>query len=82
MAWVDHINVVVALLIPGLSLANTDTSKGPRGIRGFALENNTFSEWKVQGKIGGYKKYVSSASSLNKKFLTPHLATLIRFAEF
>ncbi|KIM43038.1 glycoside hydrolase family 35 protein [Hebeloma cylindrosporum] len=36
---------------------NTDSSKGPRGIRGFALENNTFTEWKVQGKVGGYKNY-------------------------
>lgn len=74
--------MAIALLIPSLLLANTDSSKGPRGIRGFALENNTFSEWKVQGKVGGYKKCVSSALSLNRKFLTPHLATLIKFAEF
>jgi hypothetical protein len=36
--------------------ANTDSSKSPRGIRGFALDGNTFGEWKVQGKVGGYKK--------------------------
>lgn len=37
-------------------IANTDSSKGPRGIRGFALDGNTFGDWKVQGKVGGYKK--------------------------
>lgn len=37
--------------------ANTDSSKSPRGVRGFALDGNTpFTQWKVQGKIGGYKK--------------------------
>ncbi|KAF8192161.1 glycoside hydrolase family 35 protein [Pholiota molesta] len=37
--------------------ANTDSSKSPRGIRGFALDGNTFGEWKVQGKVGGYKNF-------------------------
>ncbi|KAH9480337.1 putative beta-galactosidase C [Psilocybe cubensis] len=37
--------------------SNTDSSKAPRGIRGFALDGNTFGEWKVQGKIGGYKNF-------------------------
>ena len=32
----------------------TDTSKSPRGIRGFKLNPGNFSEWKVQGKLGGY----------------------------
>ena len=36
--------------------ADPDTSKSPRGIRGFKLEGGAFSEWKVQGKIGGYVK--------------------------
>jgi hypothetical protein len=36
--------------------ADPDTSKSPRGIRGFILEGGAFSEWKVQGKIGGYMK--------------------------
>lgn len=36
--------------------ADPDTSKSPRGIRGFKVEGGAFSEWKVQGKIGGYMK--------------------------
>lgn len=34
----------------------TDTSKSPRGIRGFQLNEGNFSDWKVQGKLGGYTK--------------------------
>ncbi|KDR82517.1 hypothetical protein GALMADRAFT_237854 [Galerina marginata CBS 339.88] len=38
--------------------SNTDSSKGPRGIRGFLLDAGTkFGDWKVQGKVGGYKGY-------------------------
>ncbi|KAJ7445072.1 glycoside hydrolase family 35 protein [Mycena latifolia] len=33
---------------------NADASKNPRGVRGFALEGGNFSDWKVQGKVGGY----------------------------
>ena len=44
------------------SLASTDTSKSPRGIRGFQLNTGTFSEWKIQGKVGGYTKSVSRSS--------------------
>jgi hypothetical protein len=40
------------------ALENTNASKSPRGIRGFKLDSGTFSEWKVQGKVGGYTKYV------------------------
>ncbi|KAJ6517287.1 glycoside hydrolase family 35 protein [Mycena vitilis] len=36
---------------------NADTSKNPRGIRGFALDVGNFSDWKVQGKVGGYTGY-------------------------
>ncbi|KAF7335702.1 Glycoside hydrolase family 35 protein [Mycena venus] len=36
---------------------NADTSKNPRGVRGFALDNGNFSDWKVQGKVGGYTAY-------------------------
>lgn len=36
---------------------NPDTSKSPRGVRGFKLEGGSFSEWKVQGKIGGYVNF-------------------------
>ncbi|KAK2463368.1 hypothetical protein APHAL10511_004594 [Amanita phalloides] len=32
--------------------------KGPRGIRGYKLNNGTFTTWKVQGKVGGYKGYL------------------------
>ncbi|KAI0059604.1 glycoside hydrolase family 35 protein [Artomyces pyxidatus] len=34
-----------------------ETSKSPRGVRGFKLNNGTFSTWKVQGKIGGYTDF-------------------------
>ena len=33
-----------------------DSSKSPRGIRGFQLNSGHFGVWKVQGKVGGYKK--------------------------
>ncbi|KAJ7627105.1 glycoside hydrolase family 35 protein [Roridomyces roridus] len=33
---------------------DADTSKNPRGVRGFALEGGEFEDWKVQGKVGGY----------------------------
>ncbi|TFK27561.1 glycoside hydrolase family 35 protein [Coprinopsis marcescibilis] len=35
----------------------TDTSKSPRGIRGFKLNSGNFGQWKVQGKVGGYLNY-------------------------
>lgn len=37
--------------------ANPDSSKGPRGVRGFQLNDGTFSDWKVQGKVGGYTNF-------------------------
>jgi hypothetical protein len=40
-----------------LVLVNGDASKNPRGIRGFKLDNGNFGEWKVQGKVGGYRDY-------------------------
>ncbi|KAL0951694.1 hypothetical protein HGRIS_008370 [Hohenbuehelia grisea] len=40
----------------GLSPTSNDP-KSPRGIRGFQLEGGNFSDWKVQGKIGGYTNY-------------------------
>ena len=40
------------------SLASTNAPKSPRGVRGFKLDTGTFGEWKVQGKIGGYAKFV------------------------
>lgn len=40
----------------GLDEANSE--KSPRGIRGYHLNNGTFTEWKVQGKVGGYTGYL------------------------
>ncbi|KAL5524689.1 hypothetical protein ACEPAF_9834 [Sanghuangporus sanghuang] len=34
-----------------------NTSKSPRGVRGFKLNIGNFSEWKVQGKVGGYTNF-------------------------
>ncbi|EPQ50957.1 glycoside hydrolase family 35 protein [Gloeophyllum trabeum ATCC 11539] len=34
-----------------------DASKSPRGVRGFQLNTGNFSEWRVQGKVGGYTNY-------------------------
>ncbi|KAJ7092896.1 glycoside hydrolase family 35 protein [Mycena belliarum] len=36
---------------------DADSSKNPRGVRGFALEGGNFSDWKVQGKLGGYTAF-------------------------
>ena len=35
--------------------------KPARGISGFQLDSGNFTTWKVQGKIGGYSKSVSSS---------------------
>lgn len=38
--------------------SNPNSSKSPRGIRGFKLDTGgKFSAWKVQGKVGGYLNY-------------------------
>ncbi|KAF9465360.1 glycoside hydrolase family 35 protein [Collybia nuda] len=37
--------------------SNPNSSKGPRGIRGFKLDTGNFTTWKVQGKVGGYTNY-------------------------
>ncbi|KAG9092038.1 hypothetical protein FS749_016050 [Ceratobasidium sp. UAMH 11750] len=34
-----------------------DASKSPRGIRGYELSGGAFTQWKVQGKAGGYKGF-------------------------
>ncbi|KAI6139306.1 glycoside hydrolase family 35 protein [Pisolithus tinctorius] len=36
---------------------HVDDEKSPRGIRGFMLNAGNFSEWKVQGKLGGYTDF-------------------------
>lgn len=49
---------VFAKVIPPTAFRDTNQSKSPRGIRGFKLSSGNFTEWKVQGKIGGYKECV------------------------
>ncbi|KAJ3880440.1 glycoside hydrolase family 35 protein [Lentinula edodes] len=39
------------------SEAINDDAKSPRGIRGFQLNTGNFTEWRVQGKVGGYVNY-------------------------
>ncbi|KNZ71656.1 putative beta-galactosidase C [Termitomyces sp. J132] len=34
-----------------------DTTKSPRGVRGFQLNSGNFTTWKVQGKVGRYFNY-------------------------
>ncbi|KAJ4000709.1 glycoside hydrolase family 35 protein [Lentinula boryana] len=34
-----------------------DDAKSPRGVRGFQINTGNFTEWKVQGKLGGYTNY-------------------------
>jgi len=36
---------------------NADSSKSPRGVRGFKLNTGNFTTWRVQGKVGGYKNF-------------------------
>ncbi|KAJ6612834.1 glycoside hydrolase family 35 protein [Mycena sp. CBHHK59/15] len=43
---------------------DTDSSKNPRGVRGFALDSGNFTEWKVQGKVGGYTGYPDKVRGL------------------
>ncbi|KAJ7483608.1 glycoside hydrolase family 35 protein [Mycena latifolia] len=38
--------------------ATPDTSKSPRGVRGFKLNSGSFGTWKVQGKVGGYTGFL------------------------
>ncbi|KAL5524693.1 hypothetical protein ACEPAF_9838 [Sanghuangporus sanghuang] len=35
----------------------TDLPKSPRGVRGFQLNTGNFTEWRVQGKLGGYTDF-------------------------
>lgn len=43
---------------------NGNTSKSPRGIRGFQLDSGVFGEWRVQGKVGGYREYPDKVRGL------------------
>jgi hypothetical protein len=42
-----------------------DEEKSPRGVRGFMLDTGDFGEWKVQGKVGGYTKFVPCFKCFN-----------------
>ena len=44
--------------VVGTLLALPITARSPRGIPGFKLNGGNFTTWKVQGKVGGYTKYV------------------------
>lgn len=59
--------------------SNPDSSKSPRGVRGFKLNTGNFSTWKVQGKVGGYTKYVGVGSFLLR--LEISIASLTKFVE-
>lgn len=52
----------------GLNETNAEfdgnASKSPRGVRGFHLVNGTFTQWRVQGKVGGYKRLVDAVELL------------------
>ncbi|KZS93201.1 glycoside hydrolase family 35 protein [Sistotremastrum niveocremeum HHB9708] len=52
---------VITVIYDNMGLNETqgspETSKSPRGIRGFKLNDGSFGEWKVQGKLGGYTNY-------------------------
>ncbi|KAF9451828.1 glycoside hydrolase family 35 protein [Macrolepiota fuliginosa MF-IS2] len=41
-----------------------NSSKSPRGIRGFKLEGGTFGDWKVQGKVGGYLGFLDKTRGI------------------
>ncbi|KAJ7174237.1 glycoside hydrolase family 35 protein [Mycena crocata] len=43
---------------------NAETSKNPRGVRGFLLEAGNFSDWKVQGKVGGYTGFLDKTRGI------------------
>ncbi|KAF8758678.1 Beta-galactosidase, domain 3 [Rhizoctonia solani] len=61
---------------------NGDTSKSPRGIRGFQLpDGGKFGEWKVQGKLGGYTKYASASCPPFPHALIPSTVSQTRPAE-
>ncbi|KAJ3571523.1 hypothetical protein NP233_g3704 [Leucocoprinus birnbaumii] len=53
---------VVTVVQDNMGLAETsgspNSSKSPRGIRGFSIAGNKFGTWKVQGKVGGYKGFL------------------------
>ncbi|TFK34230.1 glycoside hydrolase family 35 protein [Crucibulum laeve] len=49
---------VITVVQDNMGLNESQTCKSPRGIRGFKLDTGNFTEWKVQGKVGGYKGFL------------------------
>lgn len=43
-----------------------DSSKSPRGIRGYELLGGSFTQWRVQGKAGGYLGFVKRFYAYSK----------------
>ncbi|KAF5348545.1 hypothetical protein D9756_009580 [Leucocoprinus leucothites] len=59
---------VVTVVQDNMGLAESgstpDTTKSPRGIRGFSIAGNRFGDWKVQGKVGGYKGFLDKTRGI------------------
>ncbi|KZT12288.1 glycoside hydrolase family 35 protein [Laetiporus sulphureus 93-53] len=48
---------VITVIQDGMGNDENPDEKSPRGIPGFLLTGGSFTEWKVQGKMGGYTNY-------------------------
>ena len=59
-------------------IGSTNDPKSPRGVRGFQLNDGNFTDWKVQGKIGGYTEYVTISSSVVLSFHVHHILPVSR----
>ncbi|THH31612.1 hypothetical protein EUX98_g2597 [Antrodiella citrinella] len=57
----DSVNIgednVITVIQDNMGNDEDDNEKSARGIPGFQLNDGNFTEWKVQGKIGGYTGY-------------------------
>ena len=49
---------VITVLQDNMGNDEDSNEKSARGIAGFQLNGGTITTWKVQGKVGGYTKYV------------------------
>ncbi|KAH9831459.1 glycoside hydrolase superfamily [Rhodofomes roseus] len=48
---------VITIIQDGQGNDEADDEKSPRGIPGYQLNTGNFTEWRVQGKFGGYTEY-------------------------
>ncbi|PCH40579.1 glycoside hydrolase family 35 protein [Wolfiporia cocos MD-104 SS10] len=48
---------VITVIQDGMGNDESPNEKSPRGIPGFQLNSGNFTEWRVQGKLGGYTAY-------------------------